>query len=132
MKLGQGLKAFGTTLVFAGAAIAGLLLNSPRGKANDDDEERRDSRIEQGFAIAPVPLNLEGKNRALVGLGSYIVNDRATAMVATAPALLLNSPRAETHTLASRRRSIRRPTWAEGGISVRFLVHLLLTLFPAT
>ena len=24
--------------------------------------------------IAPVPLNLEGKNPALVGLGSYIVN----------------------------------------------------------
>lgn len=32
------------------------------------------SRIKQGFAIAPVPLNLKGKNRALVGLGSYIVN----------------------------------------------------------
>src|SRR2546430_15633397 len=36
-----------------------------------DDE---DSRIQRGFAIAPVPLNLKGKNRALVGLGSYIVN----------------------------------------------------------
>jgi hypothetical protein len=36
-----------------------------------DDEE---SRIQRGFAIAPVPLNLQGKNRALVGLGSYIVN----------------------------------------------------------
>ena len=36
-----------------------------------DDQE---SRIEIGFAIAPVPLNLEGKNRALVGLGSYLVN----------------------------------------------------------
>lgn len=32
------------------------------------------SRIEQGFRIAPVPLHLEGKNRSLVGLGSYIVN----------------------------------------------------------
>lgn len=73
MKPGQGLKALGTTLVFAGAAIAGLLLSSPRGKANDD-EEGNDSRIEQGFDIAPVPLNLEGKNRALVGLGSYLVN----------------------------------------------------------
>ena len=27
-----------------------------------------------GYKIAPVPLNLHGKNRALVGLGSYIVN----------------------------------------------------------
>jgi hypothetical protein len=33
-----------------------------------------DERIARGFAIAPVPLNLRGKNRAFVGLGSYIVN----------------------------------------------------------
>jgi hypothetical protein len=32
------------------------------------------SRVRQGFDIAPVPLNLDGKNPALVGLGSYIVN----------------------------------------------------------
>lgn len=36
---------------------------------NDDE-----SLIQRGFEIAPVPLNLKGKNRALVGLGSYIVN----------------------------------------------------------
>jgi hypothetical protein len=34
----------------------------------DDDHE---SRIECGLDIAPVPLNLEGKDRALVGLGRY-------------------------------------------------------------
>jgi hypothetical protein len=32
------------------------------------------NRIEIGFEIAPVPLDLEGKDRALVGLGSYFVN----------------------------------------------------------
>lgn len=32
------------------------------------------SRIQRGFAIAPVPLRLRGKNIALVGLGSYLVN----------------------------------------------------------
>jgi hypothetical protein len=32
------------------------------------------SRIRRGFEIAPVPLDLRRKNRALVGLGSYIVN----------------------------------------------------------
>lgn len=31
-------------------------------------------RIARGFEIAPVPLNLDGKDRDLVGLGSYIVN----------------------------------------------------------
>lgn len=32
------------------------------------------SRIVRGFQIAPVKLNLKGKDRNLVGLGSYIVN----------------------------------------------------------
>jgi hypothetical protein len=31
-------------------------------------------QILRGFQIAPVPLNLRGKNWTLVGLGSYIVN----------------------------------------------------------
>jgi len=33
-----------------------------------------ESQIQRGFEIAPVPLDLHGKNRGLVGLGSYIVN----------------------------------------------------------
>ncbi len=36
-----------------------------------DSEE---ARILRGFQIAPVPLKLRGRNRALIGLGSYIVN----------------------------------------------------------
>jgi hypothetical protein len=32
------------------------------------------ARVRRGFAIAPVPLNLQDKSLALVGLGSYIVN----------------------------------------------------------
>lgn len=36
-----------------------------------------DPRIEQGLRIAPVPLNLRGRNVDLVGLGSYIVNAQA-------------------------------------------------------
>jgi hypothetical protein len=35
-----------------------------------DDE----SQVKRGYEINPVELNLAGKNRALVGLGSYIVN----------------------------------------------------------
>jgi hypothetical protein len=42
--------------------------------ARADNEQGDESKIQQGYAINPVPLNLEGKNRALVGLGSYIVN----------------------------------------------------------
>jgi hypothetical protein len=32
------------------------------------------SRVKIGFEVAPVPLDLRGKNRGLVGLGSYLVN----------------------------------------------------------
>jgi hypothetical protein len=32
------------------------------------------SRVQQGLDIAPVPLDLQGKNGALVGLGSYLAN----------------------------------------------------------
>jgi hypothetical protein len=44
--------------------------------ARDDDEGREGEAalVAQGFHIAPVPLNLRGKNRQLVGLGSYLVN----------------------------------------------------------
>jgi hypothetical protein len=54
------------------AFAPGLLL---AGHADgDEDGHDGDSRIKRGFEIAPVQLNLHGKNRALVGLGSYIVN----------------------------------------------------------
>jgi len=73
MTRGQRLIIVGATMAFAGVAMVGMLTSSPHGRA-DDRGDNSDSRIEQGFDIAPVPLNLEGKNRALVGLGSYIVN----------------------------------------------------------
>jgi hypothetical protein len=52
-------------------AVAGVIAS---GRDDDRDDRNSDSRIQKGFAIAPVPLNLKGKDRALVGLGSYIVN----------------------------------------------------------
>src|SRR5690348_6780361 len=73
MTQGQRLRVLGVTAACTGVAIAGMLFSSPRGRA-DDRSDDSDSRIEQGFEIAPVPLNLAGKDRALVGLGSYIVN----------------------------------------------------------
>jgi hypothetical protein len=64
-----------------GAAIValGIIIASPHGQASGENGDRNDdeSRIKQGFEMAPVPLNLEGKNLALVGLGSYIVNAEA-------------------------------------------------------
>jgi hypothetical protein len=69
------IKPAAAVAAFAAIILAGMLNSSPFVKAtDDDDDDRNESKIQRGFEIAPVPLNLEGKNRALVGLGSYIVN----------------------------------------------------------
>jgi hypothetical protein len=63
----------GAVAVLAVSVSGGmLLLKSPQIHADEGDDD--ESKIHQGLAIAPVPLNLEGKDRRLVGLGSYIVN----------------------------------------------------------
>src|SRR5215471_1042806 len=69
-------------LVGAAAAVFTLVtlttaILARSGKVYADEGNNEESKIQQGFAIAPVPLNLAGKNRALVGLGSYIVNAQA-------------------------------------------------------
>jgi hypothetical protein len=69
----QRLRVLGATVVFAGLTTTVLLISSPRGRAHDRDDDE-DARIEQGFDIAPVPLDLDEKDRKLVGLGSYLVN----------------------------------------------------------
>jgi hypothetical protein len=51
-----------------------MAIVSPRVHADDNDQNDRESKIQIGFRIAPVKLNLDGKDRSLVGLGSYIVN----------------------------------------------------------
>jgi cytochrome c553 len=61
------------SVAFAGAFLTTFaLLLSAQGRAQSGPGD--ESRIQEGFRIAPVPLNLHGKNRALVGLGSYLVN----------------------------------------------------------
>jgi hypothetical protein len=55
--------------------LVGTSIKSQRVRADDDNEGWK---VRQGFAIAPVPLNLRDKDRDLVGLGSYIVNAQAS------------------------------------------------------
>jgi len=69
----ERLKVVGTTVAFSGLLLACSFVSTPRGRAHDRDDDT-DPRIEQGFDIAPVQLKLHGKNRDLVGLGSYLVN----------------------------------------------------------
>src|SRR5262245_33760166 len=52
-------------------ALVLMVATATKGRAAAADDE---SKVQQGFAIAPVKLNLTGKNRALAGLGSYSVN----------------------------------------------------------
>jgi hypothetical protein len=69
------LRAAATAAAFVGIVLGGIVFSSTRLRANEQDDE--DSKIQIGFEIAPVHLNLAGKNRELVGLGSYIVNAQA-------------------------------------------------------
>ncbi len=59
---------------FTALLIAGTVISSSPGRADNGNGSDEGSKIQIGFSIAPVPLNLVGKDRALVGLGSYIVN----------------------------------------------------------
>jgi hypothetical protein len=69
--------AAGALLTLGVTALAGLLNTSPTVQAQDNGNNDDEQLIRIGYAITPVPLNLEGKNRDLVGLGSFIVNAQA-------------------------------------------------------
>jgi hypothetical protein len=55
-------------------ALSAVAIPSQADDKRHDSNKRSENRILTGFNIAPVKLNLRGKNLALVGLGSYIVN----------------------------------------------------------
>jgi len=56
------------------ACVGGMWIVPSSGLAQSHERDEEELRIIKGFAIAPVPLNLSGKNLKLVGLGSYLVN----------------------------------------------------------
>jgi hypothetical protein len=66
------LKAAVAVTVAGLIALCGMFTSSPRVHADDDRD-----LVSIGLAIAPVKLNLNGKDRYLVGLGSFIVNAQA-------------------------------------------------------
>jgi hypothetical protein len=98
----QCIKGVGATTAIG--VLVGVVISSGRARAEDDDlNGPASARVSQGFEIAPVPLNLARKNKALVGLGSYLVNatggcngchsmDSATEFTATGNPYLLNPP----------------------------------------
>jgi hypothetical protein len=75
MTQGQRLKLLCAGFAIACVGVTVSLTPSQRAKA-DDKNLNSDSRVQLGFAAVPdtIHLNMEGKNPALVGLGSYFVN----------------------------------------------------------
>jgi hypothetical protein len=71
MTLVQLVKPAGAVATVVFLCFAGLSVTSPRVRA---DSSESNSTVQLGFDIAPVKLNLNGLNPALVGKGSYIVN----------------------------------------------------------
>jgi|ERR1700730_13907870 len=70
------LKTIGVVITFAAIIATGMLSSSTLVRAHgyEGADEGEEARIDRGLAIAPVHLNLENKDRDLVGLGSYWVN----------------------------------------------------------
>jgi hypothetical protein len=77
MTQGQRIKVLGATLFLSALALAVISVRSPGVQAQNSGEDSETALIRIGFAIAPVHLNMEGKNPALVGLGSFIVNGQS-------------------------------------------------------
>lgn len=71
MKLRPLRKTAGAAASMGIVALAGMLMLSPRAHADGAEDELK---IQLGYQLAPVKLNLTGKDHDLVGLGSYIVN----------------------------------------------------------
>lgn len=72
--------AFAAATALSASTAGQAKENQDEGRGDSQEENRSDrhdqSQVRRGFEISPagVSLNLVGKNRALVGLGSYIVN----------------------------------------------------------
>jgi hypothetical protein len=62
--------AFAVIAVVFSSVFVAAVASTAEGPASNSDE----SKIQQGFQLSPVLLDLTRKNRASVGLGSYIVN----------------------------------------------------------
>ena len=73
MNVKRMLIALAAAAAFAALLAAGSLSGTTPAYA-DDAGDGEQSRIRIGFEVAPVPLNMAGKDPALVGLGSYYVN----------------------------------------------------------
>ena len=87
-----------------------------------DNDDISESTIQRGFDISPVVLNLKGKNRALVGLGSYIVNTGGCNDCHTNPSYVLGGD-----PFAGQPEQINVPCYLSGGTDFGILRSRNLT-----
>lgn len=66
--------AAGSVLTLGVIALLGIANTPRRVQAQDAPDTDEATLVHIGFQIAPVPLNLDGKDPNLVGLGSFLVN----------------------------------------------------------
>jgi hypothetical protein len=64
--------------IAAALILVGMFSGQQPASAGHEDRESSEAKVRRGFEIAPVPLNLTGRNPELVGLGSYIVNAQSS------------------------------------------------------
>lgn len=76
MKVAKRVKAAALALVTAGVITFVGVQVVPRAHAEDDADSEQ-LQIAIGWRIAPSFINAQGKDHALVGLGSFIVNAQA-------------------------------------------------------
>ena len=77
MKVARTVKAAALALTTAGViTFVGVQVSSPRAHAQENADNEQ-SQIAIGWRIAPSFINAQGKDHALVGLGSFIVNGQA-------------------------------------------------------
>ena len=120
----QFLKTVTAGAAFAALAVMVMMIGSPSGRAANDNNGSQDEKqmVQIGLAAAPVPLNMAGKDRDMVGLGSYLVNvaaecngchtnNPATAYIPTGNPYLLTPPNGPY----SGRKAVNPATYLGGG-----------------
>jgi len=86
------IKTTGVITAFVAIIAAGMVNSFETVRAHDDDDdEGEEAKMIEDFRSRRFPLDLLGKNRKLVGLGSYIVNAQSgLAMAAIRRAQQMN------------------------------------------
>ncbi len=74
MPMHRSIASIGVLSSLTAVLLGGAFLGPASARADAGDLNAEAALVRRGFEIAPVPLNLEGKNAALVGFGSYLVN----------------------------------------------------------